>query len=85
MPPVRFFIALLWLAGVSAIAFSIWFSLLKYVSVSWLNMWKFLIPIFGAALSWVLLPNESPTAITLVGMSCVTAAVLLNYFVGKRG
>ncbi len=77
VPPAKFFIALTWLAAVSSIGFSIWFALLRHVKVSYLNMWKFLIPVFGAAFSWILLPDESPSVVTVVGMLSVAAAVLL--------
>ena len=77
-PPGEFFAALLWLAAVSAAAFSIWFALLKHVKVSRLNMWKFVIPVFGAILSWALLPEESPDAASVVGMICVATAVVLS-------
>lgn len=78
VPPVRFFIALGYMSVVSATAFSIWFYLLRRVQVSRLNMWKFLIPVFGAIVSWIIVPGESPTASMLAGMAIVAAAVLLN-------
>lgn len=54
--PWEYWTALLWLAFLSAAAFSIWYSLLKRpgVKVSELNVWKFLIPVSGAALSWLI-------------------------------
>jgi len=78
VPPPVFFAALLWLAVVSAAAFSIWFFLPKRMKVSQLNMWKFLISPMGAALSWLLLPDESPNLPTAAGAICVAAAVLRN-------
>ncbi len=77
LPPVRFLLPLIWLAGVSAAGFSIWFHLLRKVKVSQLNVWKFLIPLFGAIFSWLLLAAESPDVVTVVGMVCVVTAVLL--------
>ena len=84
VPPWEFFAQLLYLAMISAAAFSIWFYLLKRVKVSQLNMWKFLIPIFGAILSWVLLSGESPDLPTVAGMICVASAVLLAYYQDVR-
>lgn len=77
--PWPFWAALLWLAFLSATAFSIWFILLRrpLVKVSELNLWKFLIPVCGAALSWLLLPGETPSFWTLTGMVCIAAAILL--------
>ena len=66
---VTFYLALLWLSLISSLAFSIWLNLLKQpeVKVSDLNQWKFLIPMFGAALSWLLLPDEKPAVNSLSG------------------
>jgi len=79
--------ALLWLSILSAVAFSIWFSLLKKpgVKVSELNMWKFLIPVFGAVFSWILLPEESPTIISLTGMAIIAISILYYYMPRKSG
>ena len=77
--PLVFYGALLWLSIVSAISFSLWFTLLRKpgVKVSELNMWKFTIPVFGAALSWIIFPDESPNMITITGMICVAVSVFL--------
>jgi drug/metabolite transporter (DMT)-like permease len=77
--PLEFFISLAWLSFLSAAAFAIWFVLLKRpgVKVSYLNSWKFIIPVLGAALSWLLLPNESPDVYSVVGMLIVGASLLI--------
>jgi drug/metabolite transporter (DMT)-like permease len=74
----QFSFALLWLAFISAAGFSIWFYLLKTerVKVSELNMWKFIIPILGAIISWTLLKNDSPTVLSVIGMLIVAFSVL---------
>ncbi len=79
LPPV-FYGQLLWLAIISAAAFAIWFHLLSKIKVSKLNLWKFLIPLSGAALSWIILPDESPTLPSLVGM----ALIVIGIIVGQR-
>jgi drug/metabolite transporter (DMT)-like permease len=79
VPPLEFFAALIYLACVSATAFSIWFTLLKHVKVSRLNMWEFTTPVFGACLSWLLLKGESPDMATVAGMACVAVSVLLSH------
>ncbi len=83
----EFITALLWLSFLSAAAFSLWFSLLKKpgVKVSELNMWKFLIPVFGALFSWIILPDESPTIISIAGMIIITASIIVYYLPGKKG
>jgi len=84
VPPMQFFVALGWLAFVSATAFSIWFYWLKRVKVSELNMWKFLVPVFGVVISWLLLSGESPDWITVACMACVAGAVLMNQLENRR-
>ena len=58
--PAVYYFSLLWLAFLSATAFAIWYGLLQRpgVKVSQINMWKFLIPVSGAILSWILIKNE---------------------------
>lgn len=79
LPPV-FYGQLLWLATISATAFAIWFHLLNKIKVSKLNLWKFLIPLSGATLSWIILPDESPTPASLIGM----ALIIIGLVVGQR-
>jgi len=79
--PVPYYLALAWLSLLSAAAFSIWFILLRRpgVKVSSLNIWKFLIPVFGAGLSWIFLPGEEPNPSSLVGMVLIAGSILLYY------
>jgi drug/metabolite transporter (DMT)-like permease len=74
----RFIFSLLWLSFISAVGFSIWFYLIKKerVKVSELNMWKFIMPILGAIISWTLLKNDSPTVLSVIGMLIVAFSVL---------
>ncbi len=79
--PTEYYISLAWLSFLSAAAISIWYTLLSRpgVKVSNLNMWKFIIPVLGAGLSWAILPNEYPTLIAIAGMALVAIAlVVLN-------
>jgi drug/metabolite transporter (DMT)-like permease len=78
--PLPFYASLIWLALVSAIAFSIWFFLIQVdgVKVSELNMFKFFIPVSGAIISWSLLPNESPNLVSIIGMGFVFGALIVN-------
>jgi drug/metabolite transporter (DMT)-like permease len=86
--PWPFWGTLLWLALLSAVAFSVWFSLLTMpgAKVSELNLWKFVIPVFGALFSWLLLPEEKPELLTVLGMLCVASSVLgYGLKVARRG
>lgn len=80
--PPKYWYALAWLSFLSAAAITIWYSLLKRpgVKVSLLNVWKFLIPVSGAALSWVLLSNEKPDLASIIGMIVIAISLVsLNY------
>jgi drug/metabolite transporter (DMT)-like permease len=80
--PTAYYISLFYLSFLSAAAFSIWFILLKRpgIKVSEINIWKFLIPVFGAILSWVILPDEKPAIIPVAGMLLIAfSLILLNY------
>jgi drug/metabolite transporter (DMT)-like permease len=77
--PGEYWITLIWLSFMSAYAFSLWFKLLQRpgVKVSELNLWKFIIPVVGAILSWVLVPGENPEWLTITGMIIITASLIL--------
>jgi drug/metabolite transporter (DMT)-like permease len=78
-PPAPYYFSLVWLSFLSATALSIWFSLLqrKSVKVSDLNIWKFIIPVFGAILSWLVVPNESPDMVSVAGIAITAFALIL--------
>lgn len=86
--PHGYYLSLGWLSFLSAAAISIWFTLLRRpgVKVSNLNTWKFIVPVLGAMLSWMLLPDESPNFLAIVGMLIIALSlVLLNSnFVKKK-
>jgi len=84
--PGTFYISLLWLSMVSAIGFSIWYGLIQKpeVKVSNLSMLKFLNPVLGAALSWIVMANDSPDPYSVIGMIIISGAVLL-FYTNKRG
>lgn len=77
--PTEFWISLSWLSFLSAAAFALWFTLLKRpgMKISYLNTWKFIIPVLGAVFSWLILPDESPDSYAIVGMVFVAAAMLV--------
>jgi drug/metabolite transporter (DMT)-like permease len=84
--PLNYYLALIWLAFLSASAFSIWYSLLKRpgVKVSELNIWKFLIPVSGAGLSWLLVKGEHPDWISITGMIIISFSLVLMSYSGKN-
>jgi len=80
-----FTLSLGWISLLSALAFSIWFTLLKkpMVKVSELNIWKFVIPVIGAILAWIFLPGEHPDKWSLFGMGLVALSVFVLYWPGS--
>ncbi len=84
--PPEYYMALLWLSFLSAAAFSIWFILLKRpeVKVSDLNLWKFIIPVCGAILSWAVLPEEKPELVPVAGMLIIAASLILLNFTNRK-
>ena len=79
--PMEYWFDLLWLSFMAAAAFSIWFNLLQRpgVKVSELNLFKFIIPVAGAILSWILVPDENPEWITVSGMIIITVSLIVFY------
>jgi len=79
--PLKYWMILLWLSFMAASAFSIWFKLLQRpgVKVSELNLWKFITPITGAVLSWLLIPDEHPEWLTISGMIIITVSLIMFY------
>lgn len=79
--PTEYWLVLLWLSFMAAFAFSLWFKLLQRpgVKVSELNLWKFLIPVVGAILSWLLVPDENPEWLTISGMIIITVSLIIFY------
>ena len=77
--PAEFYLALIWLAIIPAAGFSLWYGLLQKpgVKVSELNMWKFVIPVIGCVLSWILLPGENPDIPSVTGIVVITLALYL--------
>lgn len=79
--PFPYYASLIYLSFLSAGAFTLWFTVLsrEEVKVSEINVWKFMIPVLGAILSWLLIPDESPTWYTFAGMMFIGTAVLIMY------
>lgn len=84
--PWDYWATLGWLSFMSAYAFSLWFKLLQrpHVKASELNLWKFIIPVVGAILSWVLVPDENPEWLTIAGMVIITASLIGFYKNGQK-
>ncbi len=68
---------LLWLAFVSAAAFSVWTALLKYNPASKISVFILLVPVFGTLLSGLLLGEEVFRAEVFVSLALISAGVIL--------
>lgn len=81
----EFYFALIWLAGIPAVAFSLWYTLLKRpeTKVSELNIWKFIIPVTGAILSWLILPDETPDIYSVTGILIISTSLIVLQFKPK--
>jgi drug/metabolite transporter (DMT)-like permease len=62
---------LVYLAAISGVTITIWFILLKYHSIPMLEQYKFSLPMFGALISVLVLPDEH------FGMEMLAAALLV--------
>ena len=84
LKPLPYYMALGWLSFLSAAAFSLWFIVLSRpeIKVSEINVWKFIIPLLGAILSWLLIQGEGPRWYTIVGMLLIAMAIVIIF--GKR-
>ncbi len=59
------------LAVISAVAFSLWFVLLKHYKASMVEQYKFSVPLFGSVISVIFIPGEH------IGIEMLAAAVLV--------
>lgn len=84
--PPEYWYSLAWLSFVSAAAITIWYSLLKRpeVKVSILNFWKFLVPVLGSALSWMIMADEKPDIISILGMMLIAGSLVALNMANRR-
>ena len=84
--PLSYYVSLSWLSILSAAAISIWFILLKRpgVKVSDLNFWKFIIPLAGAIMAWIILPGDKINIYAILGMVVIASSVVLLQIYKKK-
>lgn len=70
-----FWILFVYTALLSATAFSIWYTLLKYNKAGEVTIYRFTIPITGAILSGLLLPDETLTLMTIGALALVALGI----------
>lgn len=74
---------LLWLAFVSAAAFTIWTALLKYHPASKITVFNLLVPIFGTVLSGLMLGENVFRIETLVSLVLISLGIAAVNFQKK--
>ena len=72
----RGMLILLWLAFVSAAAFSLWTALLKYHPASRISVFNLLVPVFGTFLSGALLGEQVFRPAVLLSLLLIAAGIL---------
>ncbi len=75
--PMSAYLLLLYLSSLSAVAFSIWTSLLKYHKVSSITIYHFLVPIVGSLLSVVILKEKVFQIQYLIALPSVATGIYL--------
>jgi drug/metabolite transporter (DMT)-like permease len=80
-PSLAAIILLIYMASLSAVAFTLWAILLKYNSVGKICVYNFLVPIFGAILSALYLQENMYSIKNIVALICVCLGI---YIVNKR-
>jgi drug/metabolite transporter (DMT)-like permease len=81
----EFYTALIWLFLVSSTGGSMRFHLLRKsgAGAGTLSVWKFIIPLSGALLGWLLIPGDSPDPGSVAGMLLIAVSVLF-FFMNRR-
>lgn len=81
---IRGALILLWLAVVSAAAFSVWTALLKYHPAGNISVFNLLVPVFGTVLSGILLGENVFRVETAVSLALISAGIVLVNIIIKR-
>lgn len=73
-------ILLIYLAFISAAAFALWYTLIKYNALGFVTIYKFMVPVSGVFLSSILLPGETINIIIIASMLMVSIGIIIiNY------
>jgi len=76
---------LLYLALLSAVAFTVWTMLLQANSMGRVTIFNFLVPIFGVILSGIILGEAFLTVRNMISLACVSLGIyLVNMIPGKK-
>ena len=76
---------LIYLAFLSATAFGLWYTVLKYNRVGEVSLYRFLIPVSGSLLAVLLLPGEALSINLLGALLLVSLGIIIVNYQGRRG
>ena len=76
---------LLYAALLSAVAFALWYSILKYNKAGEISIYKFLTPVSGAVLSAMFIPGESFNLYIIFALTLVAAGIFVVNYHGANG
>ncbi|WP_047983602.1 DMT family transporter [Ornithinibacillus californiensis] len=71
-------------ALLSAIAFALWYSLLKFNKASEMSMYKFIVPVSGAVMSAMFIPGEALNRFILAAIVLVAIGIIIVNYHGKK-
>ncbi|WP_085991065.1 DMT family transporter [Oceanobacillus senegalensis] len=71
-------------AILSAVAFALWYSILKYNNAGEISMYKFIVPVSGAILSAIFIPGERLTVFILGAIVLVAIGIVIVNYKGKN-
>lgn len=77
-------VLIIYAACLSATAFALWFSLLKYNKAGEISIYKFITPVSGSALSAIFLPHESMTLAVIGALGLVAVGIIAVNYNGMR-
>lgn len=75
---------LIYLAFVSAAAFALWFSILKFYKAGEISMFKFLTPVSGVVLSAIFVPGEQINIYVIGAMVLISVGILAVNYKGRK-
>ncbi|GAA0499850.1 DMT family transporter [Salinibacillus aidingensis] len=75
---------LIYSAFLSAIAFTLWYSLLKYNNAGIISMYKFIVPVAGTLLSSIFIPEEQLNIFILLAIAMVALGIIIVNFKGRE-
>ena len=75
---------LIYSALLSAIAFALWYSLLKYNNAGEISMYKFIVPVSGAVLSSIFIAGENLNLFILAAIAMVAIGIVVVNYKGKK-